>query len=146
MKIVVPIDGSAHSIQALNFLTEHLGWYRTVPTVDLVCVQAPLPTRLPHMALTMEELERYYSEEGETALAAACNLLERAHISYEKHILVGTPAESIVAHAAKSGADLIVIATRGMGGFGSPLLGSTAVRIQFLSRYVPVMVVNTRVD
>ena len=54
MKILVPVDGSASSLDAVGFLVEHAGWYRDKLFVDLVFVQPPLPTRLPHMALTQE--------------------------------------------------------------------------------------------
>jgi len=142
MKILVPIDGSAHSVEAVRHLVEHVRWYRDQPTVDLVCVQPPLPTRLPHMALSAHEIERYYQEEGTAALAMAKTLLERAGIAHSAHILVGAAAESIVDQSRKSGADLILLTTRGMGGAGGPVLGSTALRTVHLSTAVPVLVVN----
>jgi nucleotide-binding universal stress UspA family protein len=142
MKILVPIDGSAHSVAAVRHLIEHAGWFRDQPTVDLVCVQPPLPTRLVHMALSAHDIERYYQEEGTAALAMARSLLEQAGIAHSGHILVGAAAESIVEQSRKSGSDLILVATRGIGAAGSPLLGSTAVRILHLSTTVPVLVVN----
>ena len=142
MKILVPIDGSAHSIAALKHLIDNAAWYRERPTVDLVCVQSPLPTRLPHLALTADQLWRYYDEEGNAALATAKGMLERARIAHTTHVLVGGIAESIVQQSRKSGADLILLATRGLGAAGSPLLGSTAVKVLHLST-VPVLVVNS---
>ena len=142
MKILVPIDGSAHSVAAVKHLIDHASWYRDRPFVDLVCVQPPLPTRLPHMALSATELERYYQEEGNAALAMARTMLARAGIAHSTHVLVGAAAESIVAQGSKSGADLILMATRGMGGAGSPLLASTTVKVLHLSSTVPVLMVN----
>jgi nucleotide-binding universal stress UspA family protein len=142
MKILVPIDGSAHSVAALKHLLDHLDWFRETPTVDLVCVQPPLPARLPHMALTLSELERYYEEEGSASLATARSMLERAGLPHSTHVLVGVPAESIVAQSRKSRVDLILLSTRGLGAAGTPVLGSTAVKVVHLSTDVPVLVVN----
>lgn len=143
MKILVPVDGSAHAVEALKYLVGHVRWYRETPKVDLVCVQPPLPTRLPHMALSADQLERYYQEEGEAALALSRKILDDAGIAHSEHVLVGSPAESIVEQSRKSGSDLILMATRGLGGNGSPLLGSTAVKVLYLSTAVPVLMVNS---
>lgn len=144
MKILVPVDGSAHSVEALKYLVEHRSWYREAPRVDLVCVQAPLPTRLPHMALSASELERYYHDEGEAVLALPRKVLDDAGIAHSDHVVVGSPAEAIVEQSRKSGSDLILIATRGLG--ASPLLGSTAVKVLYLSATVPVLVVTSRLQ
>ena len=146
MKILIPIDGSAHSVAAVKHLIDHPGWYRDKPVVDLVCVQPPLPTRLPHMALSANELERYYQEEGNAALGMARTMLQDAGIAHSAHVLVGAPAESIVAQGRTSRADLILMATRGMGGAGSPLLASTAVKVLHLSTTVPVLMVNCAIS
>ena len=143
MKILVPVDGSAHSVEALKYLVEHRSWYREAPRVDLVCVQPPLPARLPRMALSADQLERYFREEGEAALALPRKILDDAGIAHSGHILVGSPAESIVEQSRKSGSDLILMATRGLGSRGSPVLGSTAVKVLHLSAGVPVLTVNT---
>jgi nucleotide-binding universal stress UspA family protein len=111
--------------------------------VDLVCVQPPPPTRLPHMALSADQLERYYREEGEAALALPRKILDDAGIAHSEHVLIGSPAESIVEQSRKSGSDLILMATRGLGSRGSPILGSTAVKVLHLSAAVPVLTVNT---
>ena len=143
MKILVPVDGSAHAVEALKYLVGHVRWYRETPKVDLVCVQPPLPTRLPHMALSADQLERYYHEEGEAVLALPRKILDDAGIAHSEHVLVGSPAESIVEQSRKSGSDLILMATRGLGSRGSPILGSTAVKVLHLSAGVPVLTVNS---
>lgn len=146
MKILIPVDGSAHAVEALKYLVGHARWYRETPKVDLVCVQPPLPTRLPHMALSADQLERYYQEEGEAALALPRKILDDAGIAHSEHVLVGSPAESIVEQSRQSGSDLILMATRGLGSRGSPVLGSTAVKVLHLSAGVPVLMVNTGVS
>src|SRR5438132_12945795 len=102
MKILLAVDGTAHSLDAVKCLVDHADWYREKPQVELVTVHRPVP-RLPGMgaAVGKAQIERYYQEEGEQALAEAKKLLERAGIPYEVRILVGDPADMIVQEAKK---------------------------------------------
>ncbi len=47
-------------------------------------------------------------------------------VPFEKHVASGRPASEIVAFAERSGSDLVVIPTHGLGGLSRTLLGSTA--------------------
>ena len=142
MKILVAVDGSAHSLDAARFVIEHAGWYRDKPEIELVFVHAPLP-HLPRMGVVVghEQLQKYYKEEGAAALAGAKKLLDASGLAYSEHILVGPIAESIAQHANTAYCNLIVLATRGMGAAANLLLGSVATRVLHLSA-VPVLVVK----
>jgi len=142
MKILIPIDGSAHSAAAIEHLIERVEWYRTAVTVDLVCVRPPLSPRLTRMAMSVPELEDCYRAEANGSLALAKRMLDEAGIAHHQHIVVGDAAEMIVEQSRKAGADLILMASRGMG--GGVLLGSTAVKVLHLSTGVPVQVVHCR--
>lgn len=136
MKILLAVDGSTHSLDAVKCVVEHADWYREKPQVELVTVHRPVP-RLPGMgaAVGKAQIARYYEEEGEQALAGAKKLLERAGVAYEARILVGDPAEMIVKHAKKAGSDVICIGT------SAKLIGSTANKVMNLSE-VPVLLVK----
>jgi len=142
MKILLAVDGSKNSLNAVDCLIEHAGWYRGKPVVELVTVHAPVP-RLPRMGLVVgrNQIQRYYEEEGQAALAAAIKRLRRARIKYQARILIGRVAESIVEHAAKSRCDQIYIGTRGHGAAASMLLGSTAIKVLNISK-LPVLLVR----
>lgn len=142
MKILVAIDGSAHSLDSVRFVIEHANWYREKPVLELVFVHAPLP-HLPRMGMVVgnEQIQRYYQEEGAAALAGAKRLLEASNLAYSEHILVGPVAESIVQHANTASCDLVVVGNRGMGAAANFLLGSVASRVLHLSP-VPVLVVK----
>ena len=142
MKILLAVDGSKHSLAAVQCLIEHADWYRSKPEVELVTVHAPLP-RLPRMGLVVgkQQIQRYYEEEGETWLAAAKKKLGAAGIAYNAHILIGQIAESIVRHAEKTRCDLIFIGTHGRSAAGNMLLGSTATKVLHISS-IPVLLVR----
>jgi nucleotide-binding universal stress UspA family protein len=138
MKILLAVDGSRPSLNAIDCLIRHADWYRDTPTVELVTVHLPVP-KLPRMgaAVGKAQVQRYYDEEGEAALAAAKRRLDAAGIEYRARILVGDVAESIVKQAKATRCDLIVIGSRGRTGVGS-LLGSTAMKVLHLSD-IPVL-------
>ena len=142
MKILLAVDGSKNSLDAVDCLIEHADWYRSKPLVELVTVHLPVP-KLPRMNLVVgkNQIQRYYEEEGEALLAAAKKKLDAAGISYRPRILVGPIAETIVEHAAKNRCDLIFIGSRGMTEIGKALLGSTAAKVLHLSS-IPVLLVK----
>jgi len=136
MKILLGVDGSAHSLDAVKCLVNHADWYREKPKVELVTVHRPVP-KLPGMgaAVGKGQIERYYQEEGEQALAEAKKLLERAGLAFETRILVGDPAEEIAKQAKKAGADVVYVGTP------AKWIGSTANKVMNLSE-VPVLLVK----
>ena len=142
MKILIAVDGSKPSLDAVQALIEHAGWYRDKPQVELVTVHLPVP-KLPRMgaAVGKSQIKDYYREEGETRLAAARSKLDAAGIAYQPQILVGPVAESIVKHAKAARCDLIYIGTRGMSAVGKALLGSTAAEVLKIAE-TPVLLVK----
>ena len=142
MKILLAADGSKHSIDAVRFLTNHIGWVREQPEVDLLYVHPPLP-KLSGLGAVIgkKQLEQYYQEQGAEALAAAKQLLDAAKMPYTAHVLVGPPAETIIAHAKKARCDLLLIGHRGMSAAASMVLGSIASKLLQLSP-IPVLLVK----
>jgi nucleotide-binding universal stress UspA family protein len=142
MKILIAVDGSKPSLDAVQCLIEHAGWYREKPQLQLITVHLPVP-KLPGMgaAVGKSQIEKYYQQEGEVRLAAAKRRLESAGIPYEPHVLVGPVAESIVKHAKDKRCELIYVGTRGMSELGKALLGSTATKLLHISD-IPVLVVK----
>ena len=142
MKILLAVDGSKHSLAAAKCLVDHADWYREKPVVELVTVHLPVP-KLPGMNMVVgkNQIQRYYEEEGESALAPAKKKLAAAGIKYQAIVLVGPVAETIVQHAAKARCDLIFIGTHGRTEAGNVLLGSTATKVLHISD-TPVLLVK----
>lgn len=142
MKILLAVDGSKNSLDAVDCLVAHADWYRDKPQVELVTVHLPVP-KLPRMGLVIGkgQIQRYYEEEGAANLAKAKKKLDAAGVPYREKVLVGPVAESIVAHATKVKADLIFVGTRGMTAAANALMGSVATKILHIAT-VPVMLVK----
>ena len=134
MKILVAVDGSKASLDALKNVIEHADLYREQPAIELVTVHRPVPkVRGMGAAVGKSQIDRYYQEEGEQTLADAKKLLERAGIPYQAHVLVGEPAEMIVKHCDKIHCDMIAVGAKGRSAIGKMLVGSTATKVLQLS-------------
>jgi nucleotide-binding universal stress UspA family protein len=142
MKILVAVDGSKPSLKAVQFVLDHLDWYRGRPEIELVTVHLPVP-QLPRMGMAVgkQQIEKYYREEGEAMLAPARRKLDAAGIAYQAHVLVGPVAEAIVKHANDKRCDLVAIGTHGRSALGKALIGSTATKVLHISN-LPVLLVK----
>ena len=91
---------------------------------------APAPT-VPHQV----------DEQDRAPLSEAVELAARRGIETKTELLVGNPADEIVAFADTIDADLIVVGSRGQGAIASVLLGSVSRAVLHESRR-PVLVVR----
>lgn len=142
MHILLAVDGSRHSLAAVNGLIRHVGWFAKPPTVHLTHVRLPVP-KIGSVAKgpSKTALANYYREEGEQALAKAQKLLDKAGIPWDAAILVGPVAETLCRHAANERCVLICMGTRGLGSVGSLLMGSVATKVLH-NATVPVLLVK----
>jgi len=139
MKILLAVDGSKPSLDAVKLVIEHADWLRQKPQIELVTVHLPVPPlRNMGAAVSKAQIERYYLEEGEQHLAAAKRLLARSRLPYEAKVLVGPVAETLVRHAKSARCDLICIGTHGRTGIARALIGSVASKVLSISD-IPVL-------
>ena len=138
MKILLAVDGSKSSLDAVDLLIQHAGQYRAKPEVELVTVHLPVPRM---RAVGKDQLAKYYEEEGQANLAAAKKKLDAAGIAYKASVLVGPIAETIVKQAGAARCDMICMGSRGMGELGKALLGSTATKVLHLATQ-PLLIVK----
>ena len=151
-KIVVGVDGSAGAREALRFalaearlrgavLETVLAWelplYEGVPGPFLVEVPAELVPPLEEARAVLQAgAERRLDAELEA-------VLDDADASVEIHCLVVEAAPAAALVGAAQGADLLVVGSRGHGGFRGLLLGSVSQRCA-RSAPCPVAIVRAR--
>lgn len=131
MAIVVGVDGSNESLEALRwalgearlratavravrvweypFVAPSAEWTLGAPAPQPVAVD---PQEVRHLAET--QLDQVVSEVEPDA----------AGVQIEQHVIEGHPANALV--EASKGADLLVVGSRGHGGFAGLLLGSVS--------------------
>lgn len=140
-RILLPVDGSAQSLYAVEHVLAKGNWFRENPELHLLYVQPPIPLGRIQAHVSKETLESHYREEGRLQLAAAEERLRAAGASFVSHIHVGQPAEVIVREAASLACELIVMGTHGRGGMAGLVMGSVASRVVHLAT-CPVLLVK----
>ena len=127
MRILLAVDGSKNSLDAVQFLIDHLDWYRETPQVELVTVHLPVPRASRHGGRGRQgpAAKSTTRRKGEKQLAAARRKLDAGGVRYEARVLIGPVAETLVKHAKDKRCDLIYIGTRGHTELGKALVGST---------------------
>jgi len=141
-KIIVPVDGSEHSNNAVRFLIGKFSFYKEPPEIHLLNVQYPIASGNVKHFIRHEDIERYYHDEGFAALQSARSLLDQAGVPYVFHVGVGEPAETIIRYAREQGCQQIVMSPRGLGTVLGMLMGSVATKVLHLSE-VPVLLVKS---
>lgn len=140
LKILLPVDGSDASNQAVKHFVQLLSCYKEMPEIHLLNVQLPLHGDVS-MFIDRENITQYHQDEGMERLKVARQLVNQAEISCEFHIIVGEPADVIVQFAKEKQFDQIVIGPRGVGAIKSLLLGSVTHKVIQLSA-IPVLLVK----
>jgi nucleotide-binding universal stress UspA family protein len=141
-KVLVPIDGSATSLRALNILTRKRALYRDPAEMEihLLNVQHPVSGDVD-MFVDHEQIKKYHREQSLEALKAARDLLDKAGIPYIFHIGIGDPGEVIALYAKEKGCDQIIMGTRGRGELAGLLLGSVTWKVIHLAE-IPILLVK----
>ena len=128
MKILVPYDGSSYSTNSLEFVASRTTLLGKEPTIRLLLVQQPLPSRAVQL-LSPDGVKAYFDEEAEKLLKPARKFFKKNHIAAEEKIVQGDPSEMIAQEAEAFGADLIVMGTHGRKGIDRILFGSVAEKV-----------------
>lgn len=142
MKILLAVDGSQNSNDAVRLVVNRVPWFRDSLTIDLIYVHRPLPPvgSLLGNPLSQKTINQYYQDEAQEHLAEPKRILNDAGQSFETHVVVGEPATEICNFAVTHHCDWIFIGSRGMGAIGNLVLGSTATKVVHLAK-VPVVIV-----
>jgi nucleotide-binding universal stress UspA family protein len=139
-KIMVPVDFSAHSSEAVRVAADLSRRYQ-VP-ITLLHVHEPPVYAVPslfsasQLNAIMGELEKKLADDKERALAAGASHVDTMMVQ-------GTPFLRIIEAAREGGHDLIVMGTHGHTGVRHLLIGSVAERV-VRKAHCPVLVVRDR--
>lgn len=128
-KILVASDGSRcalHAVEAAAEIAKRFG-----STVVALSVDDPATSTIPYIgppeAAYVSELSvANAQDELKNALKKTAALLTRAGVKFAARSETGHPVDVIVRVAGEEHADLLVLGSRGMGGFERLLLGSVS--------------------
>ena len=140
MKILVPIDGSAASLDAVR---EALHLVRQGLRASLVLANVQEPATLYEMLLAHDPqvIEQVSAKAGLHLLEPARALVREAGVECEIEVAAGDPAHTLIDILENFACDLVVMGARGTGRLRSALLGSVSHEVLHAAP-VPVMIVK----
>ena len=143
--LLVPVDRSDNSLRAVEVACRQIAHGKPMEVL-LLNVQAPNHSAVVRKYLKQELIDKFYQEEGETALQPARAKLDDAGIAYASHVEVGDVAQTIARYVREQHCEQVILGTRGLGSGGIAaisglLLGSIATKVLHLVD-VPVTLVK----
>ncbi len=144
-KLLIAVDGSAHSRMAVSLGSKiaaalhadvillHVVWKEKVPKamVDFASTEQIRGTDIDRL---MNAAQKYFDHEAEIARKAG---VKNVSVQVER----GPIARTIIATTKQTGADMIVLGSRGLGDMEGLLRGGVSHRVEILAK-CPVLVVK----
>lgn len=152
MAIVVGVDGSPEAKRALRWALVEASlrgtpvravsvWHLPVEVAPAIGPILPVPVYEPADADREEDLRRRTQEQLDaTVTEVEREIPEAADVHVEQHVVAGHAAEMLIEAAAD--AELLVVGSRGRGGFAGLLLGSVSQACAHHAR-CPVVIVRS---
>ena len=140
MKLLIPVDGSELSLEAVRFAVRVL-LAGLRGEVVLANVQEPASLYELIVAHDPDVIDQVSADAGLHALQGARALLDAAEVAYECEVAKGDPAHTIIDISERFACDLIVMGARGTSALRSAMLGSVSNEVLHASA-VPVMIVK----
>ena len=129
MKILIPIDGSKPSLNAVKYVVGFVKNLRSKCAVTLLSVHDDAGLNHVRSFVPKDQIDDYLRDLSEKQLKSAQKILNDADVVHSTVIAQGHVPEEIVALARKEKFDLIVMGTKGRGGLMDALVGSVAQRV-----------------
>ncbi len=160
MKVLIAVDGSPYSEAAARYVTSHSDSFGKDPEFTLVTAvdvysalsglypdDVPLP-EIPDEFATAEKnmaeinkLKPGLLKKGlEEAMATIRPIFEMAKLPVKEAAIEGDAGAAIARYAKQTGADLVIMGTRGRSNFASAVLGSVTSRVA-ADGTVPLLVI-----
>jgi nucleotide-binding universal stress UspA family protein len=140
MKILLPVDGSAVSLEAVRFAIR-LAKSGLDTRVVLANVQEPSTLYELVVAHDPKVIEQVSAAAGAHLLQPAEALLTQANIVFESEVASGDPAHTIIDIVERFACDMVVMGASGTGDLRSALLGSVSHEV-LNAAGVPVLIVK----
>ncbi|OLB46146.1 hypothetical protein AUH73_04625 [archaeon 13_1_40CM_4_53_4] len=137
--ILVAVDGSESSKRAAHVAlglaeklkAELIVLHAISPPTSYYQSNFPVPVGMAPPPPSQKEIDTYYAYARRVALGIVGDTVSEAkkvgtNVKTELPEGVSSVVETIINHAAKEHADLIIVGTRGLGGFKKMLIGSVS--------------------
>src|SRR6185312_4280850 len=138
--IMVPYDKSESAVRAFEYAIDLAGKYNASISI-VTCVSMQVPTE-PYFGTAYIETTRLLKEDAIKSTQSLEARLKELKIQFKIDVLeVRSITDALVSYSESHNADLIVMGSRGFGGFKKLLLGSVASGVTQHSK-CPVLIVK----
>jgi nucleotide-binding universal stress UspA family protein len=141
MRILVAVDGSKSSLNAVKYAAKLAVGLRTKDRITLVSVHDDYGLRHAKKFVGQSEIDDYLRAVSDQDLKAARKHLAKEGMDYDAIIKQGHVAEEIIKVANAGKFDMVVIGSKGRSGLMDLLVGSVAQKV-VASAKPPVVVVK----
>jgi nucleotide-binding universal stress UspA family protein len=128
MKILVAVDGSKSSLNAVKYAVKLVSNLRSEDRITLINVHDDQGLRYAQQFVGKEGIADYLREVSDKELKAALAVLVKAGVKHDSIIQTGHVAE-VISNAANKKFDMLVMGAKGRSGMVDVLLGSVAQRV-----------------
>jgi nucleotide-binding universal stress UspA family protein len=127
LRLLLPIDGSAHSLNAARYVARLA---RGGARIDLhvLHVEEPVAERT-HAFLSQEQIKQLQQQDALKRCRHVLQYLRGEGLAFVWHVAAGDPAGEIARYAEDHSVDGIAMGTRGMNPLAKVLLGSVATQV-----------------
>ncbi len=141
MKILLPVDGSKSSLNAVKYVVKLAKEFRSSTIVTLVNVHDDAGLNYVKQFIAKSVVDDYLREQSEKELKAAQKILDTGRIKHNMVIRRGHITDEIISLANEDHVDLIIMGAKGRSGFIDTLIGSVAQRVISTAKQ-PVLLVK----
>jgi len=128
MKILVAVDGSKSSLNAVKYAVKLASNFRTQDRITLINVHDDQGLRHAQQFVGKEGIADYLRELSEKELKSALAVLVKAGVKHDSIIHTGHVAQ-VISDVADKKFDMVVMGTKGRSGLIDMLVGSVAQRV-----------------
>ena len=128
MRILLPVDGSIHSQNAIRFVAQREALAGGSAEIELLNVQYLVPDLITNM-MGLEAIQAFYQAEGQKVFAGLRSTIKESGIDAKEKIISGDFGPAIAEEAERMNADLIIMGTRGCSPVSGFLLGSVSSKV-----------------
>lgn len=136
--IIVPIDGSPSSLEALSFAIEHAKFFQD--KIILLNVQPKYVGLQNESTVGDLEVKKLQETKGYDVLEHAIHLLNQEQVTFEAKVRIGIATIEITSEAKEQNARMIILGSKGNGPVVSAVLGSVTYGVLHLAS-CPVTIV-----
>jgi nucleotide-binding universal stress UspA family protein len=142
MKVLVSIDGSKHSIKAIDYLVQNASMFSGKGSGLIVLHVEPnvIPPEVTQY-ISKKSIADWYADQSKAAIKAATAKLDKAKVPYKLVQKIGHVADTILAETKTAKAEMIVMGSHGRSSLMSLVMGSVTSQVLAQSKQ-PVLIIK----